>query len=88
MPSKEALGELAGDMPAPRDPLADLAPRQLVDEWTVEKLQAELAKIDTKPNFERGRELTAVAQCFKCHRFDGQGGIQGPGSDRCRPSLQ
>ncbi len=73
-----ALGELAGNMPAPRDPLADLAPRQQVAEWTVEQLQAELSKIKTKPDFEQGRQLTAVAQCFKCHRFDGQGGIQGP----------
>ncbi len=75
---KAALAELSGDMPAPRDPLADLAPRQQVEQWTVEKLQAELAKVTQKVNFERGRELTAVAQCFKCHRFNGQGGIQGP----------
>jgi putative heme-binding domain-containing protein len=75
---KQALGELAGNMPASRDPLADLAPRPLVQEWTVDQLQQELAKLKTKPNFERGRELTAVAQCFKCHRFAGQGGIQGP----------
>lgn len=75
---KASLGELAGDMPAPRDPLADLEPREVVEEWTVEKLMGELEKVDTEPNFERGRELTAIAQCFKCHRFAGQGGIQGP----------
>ncbi len=75
---KNKLGELTGPMPAPTDPLADLAPRPLVAEWTMETLQPELAKITAAPNFERGRELTAVAQCFKCHRFAGQGGIQGP----------
>jgi putative heme-binding domain-containing protein len=75
---KAALGELAGAMPAPKDPLADLAPRQQVAEWTVASLQSELDKIQSPPNFERGRELTAIGQCFKCHRFAGQGGIQGP----------
>ncbi len=75
---KAALGELAGNLPAPTDPLSDFAPRKQVAEWTVAKLQTELEKIKTPPNFDRGRELTAVAQCFKCHRFAGQGGIQGP----------
>ncbi len=75
---RAGLGKLAGDMPAPTDPLADLTPRDVVEQWTVEKLEAELAKLNVTPDFERGRELTAVAQCFKCHRFGGQGGIQGP----------
>lgn len=75
---KKKLGELTGDMPAPADPLANFAPRPLVEEWTMEKLQPELAKVTAPPDFARGRELTAVAQCFKCHRFAGQGGIQGP----------
>ncbi len=75
---RHRLGELAGQMPAPKDPLADFKPRQHVAEWTVASLQPELQKIVETPNFERGRELTAVAQCFKCHRFAGQGGIQGP----------
>lgn len=75
---KSALGELAGKMPAPRDPLADLKPRDVVEEWTVEKLNSEVAKLSSKHDFEKGRMLTATAQCFKCHRFNGQGGIQGP----------
>lgn len=75
---KQKLGDLTGPMPAPTDPLANLAPRAQVAEWTVAKLQPELAKITATPDFARGRELTAVAQCFKCHRFAGQGGIQGP----------
>ncbi|MCA9195331.1 MAG: heme-binding protein [Planctomycetales bacterium] len=76
---KSELGELASDkMPEPRDPLADYAPRPLVNQWTVDQLVAELAKLDHKPNFEKGRAICAVALCFKCHRFAGQGGIQGP----------
>jgi putative heme-binding domain-containing protein len=29
-------------------------------------------------DFENGRRMFAAATCFKCHRFDGQGGIIGP----------
>lgn len=75
---KQRLGKLAGDMPAPRDPLADLAPRKHVQEWTVADLQQALSGMEIKPDFQQGRVLTATAQCFKCHRFNGQGGIQGP----------
>lgn len=75
---KAELGDLAGPMPAPRDPLADLTPREQVAEWTTDGLMAELEKLKVQPDFEKGRELTATAQCFKCHRFNGLGGIQGP----------
>lgn len=75
---KQQLGELAGDLPAPRDPLADYKPRAVVKAWTVADLESELSKVPGKRDFARGRELCAVAQCFKCHRFSGQGGIQGP----------
>jgi putative heme-binding domain-containing protein len=75
---KSQLGELVGSPPAPRDPLADLAPRHLVQEWTVDLL-TEKASAKTKGfDFERGKQMFAVAQCYKCHRFAGQGGIQGP----------
>lgn len=75
---KKDLGELAGNLPEPRDPLADYKPRPIVKEWTVDQIETELSKVAGKRDFNRGRELCAVAQCFKCHRFSGQGGIQGP----------
>ncbi len=75
---KQELGELAGNLPAPKDPLADYAPRPVVKAWTVADVEAELSKVGSKRDFARGRQLCAVAQCFKCHRFAGQGGIQGP----------
>jgi putative heme-binding domain-containing protein len=50
----------------------------VVKQWTVEDLESNLKGISRKPDFAKGRELFAVAQCFKCHRFAGQGGIQGP----------
>lgn len=76
--AKSELGELAGQLPAPRDPLSDLAPRPVVKEWTVDELESRMKSVETKPDFARGRQMFAVAQCFKCHRFAGQGGIQGP----------
>lgn len=76
---KVQLGELVGNPPAPKDPLADLAPRALVKQWTVEELAAAATAPNSgSRNFERGKQLFAVAQCYKCHRFAGQGGIQGP----------
>ncbi|MCA9125701.1 MAG: c-type cytochrome [Planctomycetales bacterium] len=75
---RQALGDLAGPMPEPRDPLEDLTPRQFVKNWTLEDLQAELAKLQVEPDFDKGQRLTATAQCFKCHRFAGKGGIQAP----------
>ena len=76
--AKAQLGELAGQLPAPRDPLSDLTPRPVVKQWTVDELEASLKTVTAKPDFNHGREMFAVAQCFKCHRFAGQGGIQGP----------
>lgn len=72
------LGDLVKGVPPQRDPLEDLTPREVVEKWTTESLQAALAKVTEKPDFDRGRGLTATAQCFKCHRFNGRGGIQGP----------
>ena len=74
---KTALGDLVGAPPAPRDPMADLSPRPFVKEWTVDDLVSTASKKNGF-NFEQGKQMFAVAQCYKCHRFAGQGGIQGP----------
>lgn len=77
--AKEQLGELTDAPLQPVDPLEDLSPRQVVERWTVSRLQEELAKLkDFQADYDKGRRLTATAQCFKCHRFAGRGGIQGP----------
>jgi putative heme-binding domain-containing protein len=75
---KAALGELTGPLPAPKDPLADLAPRSQVKQWSVDELAEKFAAKKSGFNYERGKQMFAVAQCYKCHRFSGQGGIQGP----------
>jgi putative heme-binding domain-containing protein len=64
--------------PTQKDPLADLAPRSHVREWTVDELADKVSGKTNGFNFERGKQMFAVAQCYKCHRFGGQGGIQGP----------
>jgi hypothetical protein len=40
---KAALGELTGPLPAPKDPLADLAPRAQVKQWSVDELAEKFA---------------------------------------------
>lgn len=75
---KQQLGELVGPPPAPRDPLENLAPRSFVKAWTVEELEPVAQEKTAGFDFERGKLMFAVAQCYKCHRMGGQGGIQGP----------
>ncbi|GAB5402461.1 MAG: c-type cytochrome [Aureliella sp.] len=74
----EQLGDLIKGQPPQRDPFEDLTPRKVVEKWTTESLQAALTNVSIEADFEKGRGLTATAQCFKCHRFAGRGGIQGP----------
>ncbi|HTN03375.1 MAG TPA: c-type cytochrome, partial [Planctomycetaceae bacterium] len=53
-------------------------PRPLVKEWTMEELTPLLETGLKDRNFDRGRTMFAAANCFSCHRFDNQGGAQGP----------
>lgn len=75
---KATLGDLVGAPPSPRDPLENLAPRPFVKEWKVDDLAEIASATQNSLNFENGKQMFAVAQCYKCHRFAGQGGIQGP----------
>lgn len=75
---KAKLGDLVGPPPAPKDPMADLAPRSQVKQWTVDELAKLAQEKKSGFDYERGKQMFAVAQCYKCHRFAGQGGIQGP----------
>jgi putative heme-binding domain-containing protein len=55
-----------------------IAPRPLVKQWGVEELEKTLSESHAEPNFQRGKDLFAAAQCYKCHRMGLQGGILGP----------
>ncbi len=59
-----------------QDPYEELRSRPLVKDWTVDDL---LPHVD-EPNRDlvNGRNMFSLAQCFKCHRFQGVGGIVGP----------
>ncbi len=74
---KAELGELITKTPTTKDPAAELASRALVREWSVEEA-FEAAQANRTASFENGKKMFAVAQCYQCHRFAGQGGIQGP----------
>ncbi len=53
--------------------------RPFVKEWTLDELTPIVEKgLKTKRDFDRGRTLFGQANCFACHRFDNEGGAQGP----------
>jgi putative heme-binding domain-containing protein len=67
------------DAPIPTDVAAvPIEVRPVVKEWT----KAEVASLlETKLNhrdFDRGKAMFAAANCYNCHRFDGDGGAVGP----------
>src|SRR5207244_4281205 len=46
--------------------------------WALDELAPAVEKGLAKRDFDRGRRLFGEAQCFACHRFDNEGGAQGP----------
>lgn len=52
--------------------------RQFVHNWQISDLQPLLAGVDRGRSFEKGRAAYKAAQCYKCHRFQGEGGDTGP----------
>jgi putative heme-binding domain-containing protein len=53
-------------------------PRPNVKQWKLDELTPIVEKGLTKRDFDRGRRLFGEANCFACHRFDNEGGSQGP----------
>jgi hypothetical protein len=62
----------------PESPDVPLRQRPFVKKWTVQELIPLVENGLSGRDFQRGKQLFAEALCFKCHRFDGQGGIVGP----------
>lgn len=52
--------------------------RPLVKEWDLADLSSELGQVSTGRNFAQGEEMFAAAQCIRCHRLSGKGGVVGP----------
>ncbi len=54
-------------------------PRPFVKKWTLDEVTGVLETgLKKKRDFDRGRVLFGEANCFSCHRFDNEGGSQGP----------
>lgn len=54
-------------------------PRPIVRTYKLQELVPAVEKgVQSKRDYERGRRLFAEAKCFVCHRFDGEGGANGP----------
>jgi putative heme-binding domain-containing protein len=55
-------------------------PRPFVKKWTIEELAPVVEKglQAGKRDFDKGRKLFAAANCFACHRYDNEGGSNGP----------
>ncbi|MFN0019672.1 MAG: c-type cytochrome [Pirellulaceae bacterium] len=52
--------------------------RQFVHNWQMEDLLSELNSVEKGRSFEKGKIAYQAAQCYKCHRFAGDGGDTGP----------
>ncbi|WP_425616466.1 c-type cytochrome [Anatilimnocola sp. NA78] len=52
--------------------------RQFLHNWQMDDVQEMLSQAETGRNFEKGKAAYQAAQCYKCHRFNGEGGDTGP----------
>jgi putative heme-binding domain-containing protein len=71
---KSAVQKLMTISPAP----VTAKPRAFVKHWELSELASIVERGLTGRDFDRGRRLFAEAQCFSCHRFNNEGGSQGP----------
>ena len=75
---KAALKPILDAKPVASARLAPTADRPLVKEWTLDELAPTLETGLKGRDFDRGRVLFAAAKCFACHRYNDEGGGQGP----------
>jgi putative heme-binding domain-containing protein len=52
--------------------------RQFIHNWQLDDLAPLLDRIERGRSFKRGQQAYHAAQCYKCHRFNGDGGATGP----------
>ncbi len=73
-----ALQDILQEPPVTKDPYAELKARPFVKNWSLADLLpiTEQQLSDAEP--ENGRQMFALATCYKCHRINQQGGIVGP----------
>jgi putative heme-binding domain-containing protein len=74
---RAALADLIRERP-PADPTVVLKKRAIVRRWTVAELLPFVEHPTGAGDRGRGREVFTTALCYRCHRFEGQGGLVGP----------
>ena len=74
---RPALDDLI-NAPEPTDSTPVTPPRPFVKKWTMADVLPLLGSKLKQRNFEHGKAMFAAATCYKCHRFDGDGGAVGP----------
>jgi putative heme-binding domain-containing protein len=78
-PERAAIKPVLDAPPPAGGPVATLAARPHVKDWTLDELVPMVESgLKTKRSFDRGRSLFAATQCFNCHRFNNEGGAAGP----------
>lgn len=75
---RTALKPVLDALPQNVDALAELRARAVVQDWEVADLFSTDESVFENRNIENGRRVFATAQCYKCHRFQGEGGLVGP----------
>jgi putative heme-binding domain-containing protein len=75
---KKVLADVLSKQPETNDPYADLKARDVVKKWTMDDLMPIDESAFENRNLENGKNLFALASCYRCHRLEGQGGIVGP----------
>ena len=76
--TKESLASLLSAERQNTQPDVALKARPFVKKWAVADLLDDVSDGLRRRNFDRGREAFSATGCFKCHRFQQEGGIIGP----------
>jgi putative heme-binding domain-containing protein len=74
---KQELKPIFDAKPLPPTAIAGKS-RPIIKKWKLDELAPIVERGLTHRDFDRGRRLFGEAQCFSCHRFDNEGGSQGP----------
>ena len=75
---KFSMNELVTHPLEPKDPYSELKARPFVQKWNMENLADIKSEDFSTRDLVNGKKMFGVAQCYKCHRIKGQGGIAGP----------
>jgi hypothetical protein len=75
---RQALAEVLAKPIERIDPSVDLKSRPVIQDWNLADLSKSVESELTQRDFDNGKKMFTVAQCFKCHRMEGQGGYVGP----------